>query len=151
MWPSPSNIPYMIWFSDPSPSCSPSFGHTRLSMSLWKCGAQPRTQCSRCLTSSEHSGTVAFLDLDSVLLFVQIKIAFVSVCFLNNHIILLSYVELVVYLKPLVPFPINLCQARLYPVLGEFNVFTSVREFIFVLVKTTLWAQACHPSLLKLF
>lgn len=53
---------------------------------------------------------LTFLDLDTVLLFVQIQIAlvfggFVFVLFSNSCIILLSFVELVVYSNPRFHFP----------------------------------------------
>lgn len=152
MWPSPSNIPYMIWFSDPSPSWSPS-GYTRLSMSLWKCGTQPWTQCSRCCpTSSKYSWTVTFLDLDNILLLMQIQIALV-LCFVSLtdasyccHMLSLWSIK--------TPSSIShkpLASQAFCPVLGQLSFLTRVQEFMSVLVKTTFLVSAHHLSKWKLF
>lgn len=69
---------------------------------------------------SEYSGTLAFLDLDSTLLLVQIKISLVLTA--ASYIVICGACGL---LKTPVCFPMSLCPADLrHSILGQLNLFS---------------------------
>lgn len=103
-----------------------------------ECGSRPWTQrCRPCLTSSERSVAVAVLDLGSVLLLAQTKIALVSFfSFKRLHRTVVIYCACDLLTPQLLPPHQPLSSQTSVLSLGTLTVFTEVQGFILILVKT---------------